>query len=104
MHYCSKEYECLQDERPIIIKSRLLTLIQFLHKDGLLCVGGRLNYLGLTYDERRPVIISEKSYFAQLFISYKHMILLHAEHYIMLRTVRKGFYVVRHKNLDRKCF
>ena len=103
MHYFPREYECLQDKRPINRKSRLLTLTPFLDKDGLLRVGGRLSYSGLSYNERYPVIIPEKSYFAQLFVKYTHTILLHAEHYIMLRAIRQGFYMPRLKSLVRKC-
>ena len=101
--YFFKEYECLQEKRPIHKKSRLLTLSPFLDKDDLLRVGGRLNNSGLSFEERHPIIIPEKSRFATLFVEYAHQILLHAEHHIMLRAVRQGFYIPRLKNLVRKC-
>ncbi|XP_065370927.1 uncharacterized protein LOC135963081 [Calliphora vicina] len=102
-NYFPQEYKCLQNKCPIKQRSRLLTLCPFLDDDGLLRVGGRLRNSELSYQERHPVIIPEKSQFATLLIDYTHKILLHAEHQIMLRAVRQEFYIIRLKNLVRKC-
>ncbi|XP_075167694.1 uncharacterized protein LOC142239814 [Haematobia irritans] len=102
IHY-PREYENLQDKKQINNKSHILTLNPFLDKEGLLRVGGRLQNAGLSYSERHPVIIPEKSDFAMLFVRYTHQILLHAEYNIMLRAIRQGFYIPRLKNCIRKC-
>lgn len=101
--YYPREYECLSNEESISNKSHILTLSPFLDKNGLLRVGGRLGNSGLRYDERHPVIIPEKSHFAELLVRYTHQIMLHAEYNVMLRAIRQAYYIPRLKNLIRKC-
>lgn len=101
-HY-PKEYDNLSCKALISRKSHILTLSPFKGNDGLLRVGGRLENAGLTYDERHPTIIPDKSHFAELLVRYTHQILLHAEYNVMLRAIRHSFYVPRLKNLIRKC-
>ena len=101
--YFSQEYACLKDNKTLSRKSRLLNLCPFIDKDDLLRVGGRLSNSGLSYEERHPIIIPERSHFARLLVNFTHRILLHSEHNIMLRAIRQGFYIPRLKNLVRKC-
>ncbi|XP_075168002.1 uncharacterized protein LOC142240188 [Haematobia irritans] len=98
-----KEMENLRDKRPVHKKSRLLTVNPFIDDKGLLRVGGRITNSGLRYEEIHPIILSEKSKFADLLIDFTHQILLHSEHHIMLRAIRQGYYIPRVKNLIRKC-
>lgn len=102
IHY-PNEYECLLNNKGISNKSHILTLTPFLDNDGLVRVGGRLENSGLSYAERHPIIIPEKSHLALIFVKYTHQILLHAEYNIMIRAIRQGFYIPRLKNLIRKC-
>lgn len=101
--YFSQEYACLNDNKPLSRKSRLLNLCPFIDKDDLLRVGGRLTNSGLSYEERHPIIIPERSHYAKLLVNFTHRILLHSEHNIMLRAIRQGFHIPRLKNLVRKC-
>lgn len=87
----------------LVKKSHILTLTPFLDKNDLIRVGGRLQNSGLSYEQRHPVIIPDRSHLAVLFVRYSHQILLHAEHHIMLRAIRQGFYIPKLKNLIRKC-
>lgn len=98
-----REYEMLTQHKEINNKSHILTLAPFLDKNDLLRVRGRLENSCLSYEERHPVILHEKSHLAELLVSYTHKILLHAEYNVMLRAIRQGFYIPRIKNLIRKC-
>ena len=98
-----REYECLTLKQPLNRKSSIISLAPFLDNDGLLRVRGRLDNSGLSFDEKHPLIIPEKSHLANLFIQHTHIILCHAEYNIMLRAIRQGFYITRLKNGIRKC-
>ncbi|XP_075158079.1 uncharacterized protein LOC142231352 [Haematobia irritans] len=98
-----KEIENLRNNRQVNNRSRLLAVNPFIDDTGLLRVGGRITNSGLRYEEVHPIILSEKSKFADLLITFTHQILLHSEHHIMLRAIRQGYYIPRVKNLIRKC-
>ncbi|XP_075157942.1 uncharacterized protein LOC142231209 [Haematobia irritans] len=102
MHY-SSEYNALATQKSINSKSRLLTLNPFLDESKLLRVNGRLANSDISYNERHPIILPEKSRFCDLFIDFTHKIMLHAEHQVMLRAIRQEFYVIRLKNSVRHC-
>ncbi|XP_075162812.1 uncharacterized protein LOC142235440 [Haematobia irritans] len=101
--YYFPEYSALQSRNPISLKSRLLTLNPFLDENQFLRVNGRLANADISYNERHPIILPEKSRFCKLFIDFTHKITLHAEHQIMLRAIRQEFYVIRLKNSVRHC-
>lgn len=101
-HY-PREYECLAKNEFIINKSNISTLAPFLDSNGVMRVRGRLEYSGLSYNERHPIILPERSHFSNLLIRYTHQILCHAEYNVMLRAIRQGFYTTRLKNILRKC-
>ncbi|XP_059225279.1 uncharacterized protein LOC131997762 [Stomoxys calcitrans] len=101
--YFPAEYNCLTSDLPINTKSRLLTLNPFLDKGGLLRVNGRLSNADLSFNERHPIILPEKSRFCKLLVDFTHKILMHAEHQSMLRSIRQEFYVIRLKNAVRHC-
>ncbi|XP_075163067.1 uncharacterized protein LOC142235692 [Haematobia irritans] len=101
--YFTHEYDYLLRNKFVNSKSNISALAPFLDKNGVMRVGGRLENSGLSYDERHPVIIPEKSHFAYLLINYTHQILCHAEYNVMLRAIRQGFYITRLKNGIRKC-
>ncbi|XP_075162963.1 uncharacterized protein LOC142235588 [Haematobia irritans] len=63
----------------------------------------RLTNSDLSYNEKYPIILPEKSRFCQLLIDYTHKILLHAKHQSMLRAIRQEFYVIRLRNSVRLC-
>ncbi|XP_075150779.1 uncharacterized protein LOC142224887 [Haematobia irritans] len=84
-------------------KSRLLTLNPTLDTHKLLRVNGRLANSDLSYNERFPVILLEKSRFCKLFIEFTHKLLLHSEHQVMLRAIRQEFYIIRLKSAIKSC-
>ncbi|XP_075158038.1 uncharacterized protein LOC142231308 [Haematobia irritans] len=101
--YFSVEYDCLTSNSPISPKSRILVLNPFLDRNGLLRVNGRLSNSDLSFNERHPIILPEKSRFCKLLVEFTHKVLMHAEHQTMLRSIRHEFYVVRIKSIIRHC-
>ncbi|XP_017485298.1 PREDICTED: uncharacterized protein LOC108373869 isoform X2 [Rhagoletis zephyria] len=101
--YFSNEKRNLLASKPIDKRSPLLTLNPFLDKDGLLRVNGRLAHSTLSYNERHPIIIPEKSRYAALFLRFLHELLLHAETRLMQQAIRQEFYIPRLKPLIKKC-
>ncbi|XP_075150543.1 uncharacterized protein LOC142224648 [Haematobia irritans] len=101
--YYATEYNVIENHIPINSKSRLLALNPKLDDNGLLRVNGRLSNADLSYNERYPIILPEKSRFCKLLVDYTHKLLLHSEHPVMLRAIRQEFYVKRLKILIRNC-
>lgn len=101
--YYPRERTCLENSKPIDKRSSLLSLNPFLDRNGLLRVNGRLAHSTLTYNERHPVIIPEKSRFAALYLKFLHEILLHAETRLMQQCRRQEFYIPRLNPLIKKC-
>ncbi|XP_036346491.1 uncharacterized protein LOC118755777 [Rhagoletis pomonella] len=72
--YYDREIALLMVSKPIDKKSPLLALNPFLDSKGLLRANGRLANSSLSYNERHPIIIPEKSPFATLYINYWHLL------------------------------
>lgn len=100
----SLERSRLDDSKPIDKKSSLLVLNPFLDKNGVLRVNGRLAHATLSYNERHPIIIPEKSRFAVLYLKFLHDLLLHAEVRLMQQMIRQEFYIPRLKPLIKNAF
>ncbi|XP_075163012.1 uncharacterized protein LOC142235634 [Haematobia irritans] len=101
--YFPSEYQALENHLAINSKSRLLTLNPTLDENQLLRVNGRLANSDISYNERHPIILPEKSRFCKLFIDFTHKTLLHSEHQVMLRAIRQEFYIIRLKSAIRHC-
>ncbi|XP_059224813.1 uncharacterized protein LOC131997647 [Stomoxys calcitrans] len=101
--YFHREYDSLMLNSTINVKSRLLTLNPYLDKNGLLRVNGRLSNSDLSFNEKHPIILPEKSKLCKLLVDFTHQILMHAEHQTMLRSIRQEFYVIRLRNVIRQC-
>ncbi|XP_049317015.1 uncharacterized protein LOC125779789 isoform X1 [Bactrocera dorsalis] len=101
--YFNRDISVLRESKPIDKKSSLLVLNPFLDTKGLLRANGRLANSSLTYNERHPIIIPERSPFATLFLHYIHTLMLHAEHRLMQQMVRQEYYIPRLKPQIKKC-
>ncbi|XP_054083224.1 uncharacterized protein LOC128920268 isoform X1 [Zeugodacus cucurbitae] len=95
--YFSREKSKLLEKRPLEKGSSLLVLNPFLDAKGLIRANGRLANSSLSYNERYPIIIPEKSRFTNLFLIYLHQLTLHGEHRLMQQMVRQEFYIPRLK-------
>ncbi|XP_049306006.1 uncharacterized protein LOC125776623 [Bactrocera dorsalis] len=101
--YFSRDISLLRESKLIDKKSSLLVLNPFLDTKGLLRANGRLANSSLTYNERHPIIIPEKSPFATLFLHYIHSLMLHAEHRLKQQMVGQEYYIPRLKPQIKKC-
>ncbi|XP_036343972.1 uncharacterized protein LOC118753207 [Rhagoletis pomonella] len=101
--YFSREILLLRESKLIDKKSQLLVLNPFLDTKGLHRANGRLANSSLTYNERHPIIIPEKSSFATPYLRFLHLLMLHAEHRLMQQMVRQEYYIPRLKPQIKKC-
>ena len=69
----SEEYRALANQRPIPLKSKLLTLKPVIDEEGLLRSDGRLTYADyLPYDVRYPIILPRKRWVTKLIVKNFH--------------------------------
>lgn len=92
--YFSNEIRSLQTETTIERSSKIISLNQFLGKDGLLRVGGRLTNASIPYDQRHPIIFTSHSHTVQLLIFEEHKRLFHAGPQGILNSIRLRYWPV----------
>lgn len=81
---------------------RLATLNPFVDENGLLVVGGRLQYrANATYFEKHPIIIDPRCHLAKLIIEDTHQKLLHSGPTSVQAAIRTKFWILRAHNLIR---
>ncbi|KAJ8945298.1 hypothetical protein NQ318_002755 [Aromia moschata] len=87
--------------------SKLLNLNPFLDSEGILRVGGRLNYSQFPFEKKHPSIWSSQSYLAQLIVRRTHLRLLQAGPQHTLAVIREEYWIVGGrtlvKQIVRKC-
>jgi hypothetical protein len=106
------EIEALKLHRQVNPKSDLKSLNPILDKDGLLCVGGRLdNSAVLNERQKHPWILSKDCCFLKLLIRYEHEKFYHAGVQLTLSVIRQKFWPVKAWNVLKqelfkclKCF
>ena len=85
-------------------KRRLvLNLNPFLNDMSVLCVNGRLANAPIPEEERKPIIIPEKSRLCDLLIQFTHKILVHSEHLLMVRAIRQRYFIRNLRNKIKHC-
>lgn len=96
-----QEYNALSNKGSVVSKSRLAALNPFLHSDGTLRVGGRLEHSEFNFDKKHPFIIDAKHYFVVLLFRHEHHKLLHASGQLLLTSIRERFWPIRGRNLAK---
>lgn len=81
-------------------KSSLLVLNPFLDSKRLIHANGRLTNSSLSYNERHPIIITEKS--STLHLTFLHHLTMHGEHRLMQQMFRQEFYIPRLRPVMKK--
>ncbi|XP_075167412.1 uncharacterized protein LOC142239506 [Haematobia irritans] len=102
-HYYAQEYHSLKNLKNVNKKSSLFPLHPFIDENDIIRVNGRLVNADLSYNEKYPIILPVQSKFSQLFISFIHDLLMHAEHSLMIRTIRQEYYISRLRSNIKKC-
>lgn len=101
--YYSKEFSSITTSKRVSKKSTLYHLNPFLDQNNILRVNGRIVNSGLPFNESHPIILPVSSKYCSLLISFTHNLLMHAEHTLMIRTIREEYYVSRLKPAIKKC-
>jgi hypothetical protein len=91
----SQEINCIMDRCPIPPDSKIAQLSPFLHHDGILRVGGRIQRAEAPYSVRHPILLHPKHKFATLFIQKLHNDLAHATEEFMLNNLRSTYSVLK---------
>lgn len=95
------EYAALSMGKELSSRSSLVKLKPFLGDDGLMRIGGRLQFSHLPYDTRHPVILP-KCHVSMLIVRHKHVQLRHAGVDSMLTHLRSEFWIVGARRLCKK--
>ena len=102
----SREISSLENASPLYKGSRILSLDPFV-ANNVLRVGGRLRNSNLPYEQRHPLLLSNKNPLTKLLINHEHKRLLHASPQTVLSGLRNKFWILRSKttvrSVIRKC-
>lgn len=75
----------------------------FLDKNGILCVGGRIqNASHCSYDKIDPMLIDSKHNFTKLLFESEHLRLLHCSPQQLLSSIREKFWPIGGRTLSSK--
>ncbi|XP_075167737.1 uncharacterized protein LOC142239874 [Haematobia irritans] len=55
------------------------------------------------FNESHPIIIPVQSRYAELLIEFTHILLLHAENNLLLRSIREEYYISKLRSAIKKC-
>ena len=96
-----KECASLQDGRPVKKSSALYKFQPFLDGEGIMRVGGRLQYSDLSYDSKHPILIP-KSHLAVLLVRFQHQLLKHGGVDVLLTSLGNQFWIVGARALAKQ--
>ena len=101
------EIECLKNGMNIPKTSDIYKLGPFIDSDGLLRVGGRLQFSDLSFEEKHPIILA-KGHTALLITRFYHKLLKHAGISSLVAAVRRQYWIVGlrviAKRVKKQCF
>ncbi|CAB0045245.1 unnamed protein product [Trichogramma brassicae] len=100
--FFSEEIKSLAENKDFPRSSPLLRFRPFLDKQGLLRVGGRLNYSHLSFNEKHPVIIPHASRFSELLIYHAHQVTLHGGPQLVQSHLCRRWWIVQARNRIRQ--
>ena len=71
-------------------------------KEGLLCVGGRLDYAQIDDDSKHPIILPYKHHITDMIIRYYHIIVGHMGQESVLSYLRQEFWIIKGRSAVRR--
>jgi hypothetical protein len=90
------EINALKSNKSLKSNSKLLTLNAYIDKDGIICVGGRLNKNSLIREtQKHPYVIPKDHHVTQLIIRHYHNQNLHSGAQATLAAIRQQFWVFK---------
>lgn len=92
--FYSDEFESLLKGKALKKSSNLIALGVFVDMNGRMRVGGRLrNSLGLSYDQKHPILVPHKSVLSKMIIMERHRDNLHAGPKLLEAKIRENFWI-----------
>jgi hypothetical protein len=97
------EINALKSNKSLKSNSKLLTLNAYIDKDGIICVGGRLNKNSLIREtQKHPYVIPKDHHVTQLIIRHYHNQNLHSGAQATLAAIRQQFWVLNGRSAVRQ--
>ena len=91
----SNELNCLRMHKRFDNSSRISQLQPFLCKDNLIRKGGRVEFSSLTFGEKFPIILDNRSHLTYLLIKDRHEMLMHGSIRDTMMNIRSKFWILR---------
>ncbi|GFV38657.1 integrase_H2C2 domain-containing protein [Trichonephila clavipes] len=101
--YFKIEYEEVKQHKSVSRHSKLFCLNPVMTKDGLLCLGGRLQKSNFNFYEKHPLILPSKSRFLDLLIVREHQRLHHAGVRENLTQIRETYWIFCGRQTVKSC-
>jgi hypothetical protein len=93
----------LKSNKSLKSNSKLLTLNAYIDKDGIICVGGRLNKNSLIREtQKHPYVIPKDHHVTQLIIRHYHNQNLHSGAQATLAAIRQQFWILNGRSAVRQ--
>ena len=99
-HYVS-EFTSLLSDTKIPKSSPIYRLNPFIGVDGLIRVGGRLEFAQMSFEEKHPVILP-KCHLSLLLVQFYHTIMKHAGVSSLVAAVRRQYWIVSLRTLAKR--
>lgn len=96
----SSDIESLNKLKTVSHKSKILSLDPFLD-ESLIRVGGRLRHSNLSFEQKHPLLLSDKNHLTKLLVKYEHEKMLHAGAQTVLCNLRSRFWPLNGRSLVR---
>jgi len=98
----SKELSDLHAGKMVHRSSCLKTLNPFIDDQGLIRVGGRLNYASGLHNFKHPIVLPSKSLVSNLIFKYEHIRLMHAGPQALLAHISVNYWPIRGRQIAAK--
>ena len=99
--YFSDELQSLSTGKTVKGSSRLVSLDPFLDNNGIIRVGGRLNYAPIKFSRKHQILIPHNSNVSALLIDYFHTTLGHVGRLHVLSMLREKYWITNANSLTR---
>ena len=99
--YFSGELQSLSTDKKVKGNSQLVSLDSFLDNNGILRVGGRLNYAPIKFSRKHQILIPHNSNVAALLIDYFHTTLGHVGRLHVLSMRWEKYWITNANSLTR---
>lgn len=83
----AEELHCLETNKPVNRKSKLLSLNPFLDEQNLIRVGGRIQESICEYSKKHPIVLCSKHNFTKLLFRVEHVRNLHCGPQLLLSII-----------------